>query len=87
MTIIFNNCEHNNILIDILNDGDHVDDQDDYRFRSSFQKFLNMQLEILRFQRNIDNNDKQYDERYQINIIGGKESDERDQIGESGKKH
>ena len=42
-----------------------------------------MQLENLRLQRNIDNNYKQSDERYQINIIDDKESDERDQIGEN----
>ena len=34
-------------------------------------------------QRNIDNNGKQYDYRYQINMIDDKESDERDQIGEN----
>ena len=32
--------------------------------------------------RNIENNDRQYDERYQINMIDDKESDERYQIGE-----
>ena len=40
-----------------------------------------MQLEILISQRNIEKNDKKYDERYQINNIDDKESDERDQIG------
>ena len=44
------------------------------------KKFLNMQLENLRPQRNIENNDKQYDEIYQINLIDDKESDERYQI-------
>ena len=42
-----------------------------------------MQLENLRPQINIENNDKKYDERYQINIIDDKESDERDHIGEN----
>ena len=39
-----------------------------------------MQLEILRPQRNIENNDKQSGERYQMNIIYDKESDEGDHI-------
>ena len=34
-----------------------------------------MQLENLRIQKNIDSNDKQYDERYQINMIDDKKSD------------
>ena len=42
-----------------------------------------MQLENLRPQINIENNDKKYDERYQINIIDDKESDERDQISKN----
>ena len=42
-----------------------------------------MQLEIFRPQRNIDNNDRKYNERYQINMIDDKGSDERDQIGEN----
>ena len=80
----------------ILNDGDNVDDQGDYGFTgSSFKnflaiiyeysknKFLNMQLETLRPQRNIENNDKKYGERYQINVIDDKESDERDHISEN----
>ena len=37
----------------------------------------------LRPQRNIENNDKQFYERYQINMIDHKESDERYQIGEN----
>ena len=44
---------------------------------------MNMQLENLRPQINKANNDKQSDERYQINMIYGKESDERDQIGKN----
>ena len=61
-----------NILGDILNSGDNGNDQEDYLFTGSFLKipstiiydytkknFLNMQLEILRPQRNIENNDKQ----------------------------
>ena len=36
------------------------------------QKCLNMQLENLRPERNIDNNDKQTDERYQRNLIDDK---------------
>ena len=42
-----------------------------------------MQLENLRPQRNIDNNDKQSDKRYYINMIDDKESDEIYQIGEN----
>ena len=42
-----------------------------------------MQLEKLRPQRNIENNDKKYDEIYQINIIDDKEYDEGYQIGEN----
>ena len=42
--------------------------------------FLNIEIEILIPQRNIDNKDKQSDERYQINMIDDKQSDERDQI-------
>ena len=34
-------------------------------------------------QRNIDNNDRQSDERYQINIIDEKQYEERDKIGEN----
>ena len=39
-----------------------------------------MQQKHLRPMRNIDNNDKQNDERYQKKLIDDKESDERDQI-------
>ena len=39
-----------------------------------------MQLENLIPMRNIQNNDKQTDERYQKKLIDDKESDERDQI-------
>ena len=46
------------------------------------KKFLNMQLENLRPQINIENNDKKSDEIYQIHIIDDKEFDERDHIGE-----
>ena len=37
-TTISNNCEQNNLLGDILNAGDHVDDQEDYGFRGSYFK-------------------------------------------------
>ena len=60
-----------NLLGYILNAGDNVDDKEDHGFRGSFfkiyptviddytkKKFLNMQLENLRPQRNIENNDK-----------------------------
>ena len=67
----------------IFNVGDKVYYQDDYGFRGSFfnpplptvidyytkNKFLNKKLEILRPQRNIENNDKQSDERYQTSMI------------------
>ena len=64
----------------ILNAGDNVDDQEYFGFTGSYFKiaptiiddytkktFLNMQLEILRPMRNIENNDKKTDERYQKN--------------------
>ena len=95
-TIIFNNCDQNNLLGDILNAGDNVDYQEDYGFTGSFSKIaptiidyctkkkcLNMQLENFIPQRNIGKNDKKYDEIYQINIIDDKESDERDQISKN----
>ena len=41
---------------------------------------MNTRLENLRPQRYIDNNDKQYDEKYHINMIDDKESNERDHI-------
>ena len=44
---------------------------------------MNIQLEHLRPQRNIENNDKQSDEIYQINVIDDKESDEKYQIDEN----
>ena len=78
-----------------MNDGDNVDDQEDYVFTGQFFKivstviddyticFLNIQLENLRPQRNIKNNKKQSDERYQINMIYDKESDEGDHIFEN----
>ena len=42
-----------------------------------------MQLENLRLQRNIENDDKHSGEIYQINMIDDKESDEIDHIGEN----
>ena len=70
-TIICNNCEQNNLLGDILNDGDNVDDQEYYGFTGSFfkialtviddytkNKFLYMQQDHLRPQRNIEKNYK-----------------------------
>ena len=93
--IICNNCEQMNLLGDILNADYNVYDQGDYRFRGSFfktaptiindyteNKFLNMQLENLRPQINIENNDKKSDERYNRNVIYDKEYYERDRIGE-----
>ena len=44
---------------------------------------MNMQLGNLRSQINMDNIDKQYDERNQINIIDKNVSDERNQIGKN----
>ena len=35
-TIICNNCEQNNMLVDILNAVGNVDDEEDYGFRGSF---------------------------------------------------
>ena len=78
---------------EILNAGDNVDYQEDFGFIGSYfkilptviddytkNKFLNMQLENLRPMINIENNDKETDERYQKKLIDDKESDERDQI-------
>ena len=92
-TIIFNNCEQNNLSGDIFNANDNVYDKEYYGFTGSFfkiaptiiddytkKKFMNMQLENLRPQRYIDNNNRQYDERYQINMLYYKEYDEKDQI-------
>ena len=74
-----------NLLGDIFNSIDNVDDQEDYGFTESLfkiaptvidyctkKKFLNMQPGHLRPQKNIENNDKQYYERYHINIIDDK---------------
>ena len=79
-----------------MNAGDNADDKEYYGFTGHFfkipstviydytkNKFLNMQQENLMRQINIENNDKQYDERYQINMIEDKEYDERDQICEN----
>ena len=72
---ICNNCEEKNLLSDTLNSEDIVDYQEDCGFKGSFfkiapiviyyytkKKFLNMQLERLRTQGYIENNNKQYDE-------------------------
>ena len=68
-----------------MNIGDNVDDQEDYGFTELFFKIAstviddytkhkcsNTQLEHLRPQINIENNDKQSDEIYQINMIDDK---------------
>ena len=60
-----------------MNAGDNVYDQEDFGFTGSYynisptviddytkQKFLNTQLEHLKFMRNIYNNDKKTGERY-----------------------
>ena len=70
---------------EILNAGDNVDDQEDSGFTGSYfnppptniddytkHKFLNMQRENLRPQRNIENNDKKTDERYKKKLIDEK---------------
>ena len=44
---------------------------------------MNMQLENLILQINIENNDKQSDEIYQINMIDVKEYNKSDQISEN----
>ena len=77
-----------------MNASNKVDDQEYYGFTGPFlkigptvideytkKKFLNMQLENLRPQRNIEDNDKQSDEIYQINMIDDKKSDKIDHIG------
>ena len=92
-TIIFNKREQNNMIGEILNLRDNVDDQEDCGFTGSYfniaptdiydytkNKFLNMQRENLRPQRNIENNYKQTDKRYQKHLIYDKKSDERYQI-------
>ena len=76
-----------------MNAGDNAEDQEYHGFRGSIfkiaptviddytkNKLLNMKLENLRPQRNIDNNDKEFDEIYPINMIDDKEYDERYQI-------
>ena len=81
-----------------MNAGDNVDDPEDYEFTGSFlkitptviddynkKKLMNMQLENLRHQINIENNDKTSDEICQINMIYYKESNERYQISENKK--
>ena len=77
----------------IFNAGDNVDDKEDYGFITSFfkiaptviddylKKLLNMQLENFRPQRNMENIDKQSDERNQINMIDDREYDDIDKIG------
>ena len=44
---------------------------------------MNKKPEIFIPQRNIENIDKQYDERCQINMIDDKKYDERRQVGEN----
>ena len=66
--------------VEILNAGDNVDVQENVGFTGSYFKiaptniddytkinFLNMQQEKLRPQKDIENNDKQTDERYHKN--------------------
>ena len=80
-----NNFEQNIMLGELLNDGDNVDDKEDFGFTGSYfkiapaviddytkKKILNMQLERFRPMINIDNNDKQTDERYQKKFIDDK---------------
>ena len=84
-----------NVLGDILNAGEIVEYQEYYGFTGSFfkiaptvideytkKKLMNMQLVNLRFQRNIENIDKQTHERNQINMIEKNVSDERNHIYE-----
>ena len=42
-----------------------------------------MKLNVLKTSRNIENNDKQSDKIYQINMIDDKDSGERDQISKN----
>ena len=91
--IICNNREKNNMIGEALNAGGNVDDDEYFGFTGSHfktsptviddytkNKFLNMQVKNLIPMINIENNDKQTDERYQKILIYDKESDERDQI-------
>ena len=91
-TIIFNKCEQNNMIGEILNAGDNVDDQENFGYTELYfriaptniydytkDKLLNMQQNNLRPQRNIEINDKRTDERYQKKI-DDKEFDGKYQI-------
>ena len=75
--IVCNKCEQNNIIGETLNSGGNINDQEFFWFTWSYikitptniddytkNKFLNMQKENLRPQRNIKKNDKQTDERH-----------------------
>ena len=68
--IICNNFEQNILLVDILNTGDNIDDREYYGVRGSFfkiaptviddytkNKWMNMQIENLRPQKNKENNE------------------------------
>ena len=85
-----------NVLGDIFNDSGNVEDQEDYGFTESFfkiaptvidnitkNKLINMHLEKSRYQRYIENIDKESDGRNWVDVIEDKESDERNQIGEN----
>ena len=65
-----------------MNAGDNIDDRENFGFTGSYfkivptniydyikNKFLNIQQENLRPQRNIEKNDKQTDERYQNYLL------------------
>ena len=73
------------MIDEILNVDDNVDDIEDFGFTGSYfkiapaviddytkNKFLNMQQENLILKRNIENNDKQTDEKYQKLLIDNK---------------
>ena len=80
-----------------MNAGDNVDNQENFGFTESYfkiahthiygcyteNKFLNMQQDHLIPQRNIENNDKQTDERYHNILIDEKESDKKYQISKN----
>ena len=92
-TTICNEFEQSNTSGDILNGGDNVDDEEILGFSESYlkiaptnideytkSKFLNLQQDNMRPQRNIETNDKIPDEKYQNDKTDDKKYDERDQI-------
>ena len=85
-----------NVLGDILNADDNVEDQEDYGFTESYfkikptviyeitrNKLMNIQLGTVRSQINIENIDKQSEERNGINMIDEKVSEKINNMDEN----